>query len=89
MEATIAENKIPVRHTICADIRREFLTFTVPNGWDDVKNFVNKVLVFERREFIFSGWNSDRNEVYFFRDLTKRDIILNPDNVCWSTAEVK
>ncbi|MGA0164252.1 MAG: hypothetical protein ACO3LE_08445, partial [Bdellovibrionota bacterium] len=89
MQATIAPNKITVRHTIREDVGREFLTFSIENGWDDVKKFVNKVLIFESKEYFFSAWNSDRNEVYFARQLTKDDVVLNPHNICWSSATIK
>lgn len=67
MNATIAKNEIPVRHDIRQDVDREFLTISVPNGWDDVKQLTKKVLLFENRRFVFSGWNSDTNECYFYR----------------------
>jgi hypothetical protein len=89
MEATIADNKISVHHTIREDVGREFLTFLAPNGYDDVKKFVNKVLIFERKEFVFSAWNSDKNEIYFVRQLTRHDVVLNPYNICYSSAEIK
>lgn len=69
MNATLVQNEIPVRHTIREDVNREFLTFSVPNGWDDVKPLANKVLQFDGKKFVFSGWNSDRNECCFFRML--------------------
>jgi len=61
--ASIASNKIQVNHT--AFENREFLTFSVPNGWDDVKKLTNKVLTYNNKDFTFSGWNSDRNECFF------------------------
>jgi hypothetical protein len=60
MNATIRTDKISVRVTTLG------LEAEVPNGWDDVKNLVNKVLEFDGRTFTFFGWNSDRN-VCFFR----------------------
>jgi len=84
-----ANNEIVVKHTIAKEVGREFLTFRIENGWDDVKEFVNKVLVFECKEFVFSAWNSDKNEVYFVRELKKKDVVLNPHNICWSLAKVK
>ena len=45
--------------------RPEFLTVSVPNGWDDVAKLTGKVLEFEGRRYGFTGWNSDRNEAYF------------------------
>lgn len=38
MNATLVPNEIPVRHSVRPDVHREFITFSVPNGWDDVKN---------------------------------------------------
>ena len=84
-----ANNEIVVKHTIAKEVGREFLAFRIENGWDDVKGFVNKVLVFECKEFVFSAWNSDKNEVYFVRELKKNDVVLNPHNICWSLAKVK
>ena len=63
--ASIATNKIAVTHT--AFENREFLTFSVPNGWDDVKKLTNKVMTYNNKDFTFSGWNSDRNECFFVR----------------------
>lgn len=70
MEATISKDKVAVRHAVRPDVDREFLTVSVPNGWDDVKEISGKVLEFDGRDFIFSGWNSDRNECFFYRLLS-------------------
>ena len=86
--ASIASNKIKVEYSAVPGDNREFLTFSVPNGWDDVKSIVNKVLVFNRKDFVFSGWNSDKNEVYFFRTLNKYDVI-DEDTICYDSAEIK
>ena len=67
MNATLVPNEIPVRHSVRPDVNREFITFSVPNGWDDVKKVCHKVMLFDGRRFVFSGWNSDRNECFFFR----------------------
>jgi len=69
MKATIVPNEIEVRHSVRPDVGREFLTFDVPNGWDDVKKICKKVLLFDGRKFTFSGWNSDGNYCCFFRPL--------------------
>jgi len=42
-----------------------WITISIPNGWDDCKKFVKKVLRFDGRNFTFRSWNSDRLEVYF------------------------
>lgn len=73
--ASIASNKIAVSHTVRPDVDREFLTLNVPDGWDDVKKLTNKVLTYQGRDFIFSGWNSDVNQCYFVR------LINGPDQV--------
>ena len=70
MKATILQNEIQVRHSVRPDVGREFLTIDCPAGWDDVKKLTKKVLKFEGRKFIFCGWNSDRNECFFFKSLT-------------------
>ena len=69
MEAEISSNKLAVRHTVRLDVNREFLSFDVENGWFDVKKMVNKVLVFDNRDFVFSSWNSDTNQCYFCRPI--------------------
>lgn len=67
--ARIVPNEIKVSHDIRPDVNREFLTIDVPNGWDDVEKIKGKVLEFDGRKFVFCGWNSDRNECFFFRVL--------------------
>lgn len=68
MEA-ILSNKIPVEHSVRPDVNREFLTLQCPNGWDDVNKLRTKVLVFDNKEYKFSGWNSDTNQCFFFKPL--------------------
>jgi hypothetical protein len=41
------------------------LVVGVPDGWDDVKRLVEKVIDFNDTKYCYSGWNSDRNEAYF------------------------
>ena len=65
--ASIDSNKISVNHTVCDN--REFLTFNVPNGWDDVRPLTNKVLAYCGQDYTFSGWCSDRNQCWFVRIL--------------------
>jgi hypothetical protein len=71
MTATILPNAFSITHSIRPDVNREFLSFSVPNGWDDVKELTNKILVHEGNEYKFSGWNSDRNDCFFFRPIGK------------------
>lgn len=63
--ATIAKNKIAVRHSTRPELNREYLNIDCPNGWDDVKKLTRKVLTYGGKDFTFTGWNSDRNECYF------------------------
>lgn len=61
---------IAVRHSVRPDVGREFLEFSV-DGWDEVKKLTKKVLKFEGKDFVFSGWNSDSNLCYFFKPLNE------------------
>jgi hypothetical protein len=67
--AILAENEVQVHHSVRPDVNREFLVVECPNGWPDVAKLVNKVLLFEERRFIYTGWNSDRNECFFSKPL--------------------
>lgn len=59
MNATILDNEIAVTYHDClASIGREFLHFSI-TGWDDVKKIKGKVLLYNGKKFVFSGWNSD------------------------------
>lgn len=68
MTATVT-NSLPVTHSVRPDVGREFLTIPLPDGWDSAKRLTDKVLLFEGREFAWTGWNSDRNEAFFCRAL--------------------
>lgn len=61
--ARFAPDELPVQHRAYEGV--EYLTFDIPNGWDDVKKVCKKVLVFEGKRFTFSCWNSDRMECVF------------------------
>ncbi len=60
--ASIVKNAVVVTR-FNAD--RDMLAVSVPEGWDDVKKLVHKVLSYEGRTFVFTGWNSDTNEAFF------------------------
>ena len=64
MNATISKNQIAVKHNTRED-GSNWLTVEVPNGWDDCKEIVNKVLQFNGLNYTWRGWNSDRNEAFF------------------------
>jgi hypothetical protein len=61
----ILPNAVVVRYSERPDVAQDFLTFDVPEGWEDVRKVCKKVLVYEGRNFTFRGWNSDRNECFF------------------------
>lgn len=71
MTATILPNALKVEHSVRPEINREFLCFSCPDGWDDVKKIKDKVMVFNGKHFTFTGWNSDRNECYFAKPLDR------------------
>ena len=45
-------------------------TIPVPNGWDEVKPLVGRVLLVDGVAYGFTGWNSDRLVAYFRRNAT-------------------
>ena len=66
--AQIVEGEIAVFHSVRVDVGREFLSWEI-SGWDEVKKYTKKVLLFDGRKFTFSCWNSDRMEIVFVRGL--------------------
>lgn len=70
MKASILPNEIEVTHNIRPDVDREFLTIKISNGWADVSKICKKVLLYDGRKFVFSGWNSDTNSCFFYRMLS-------------------
>lgn len=67
MNATISKNEIAVVYSHRQDVDREYLTIDVPNGWDDVKKLTKKVLRYDGKSFVFTGWNSETLKCYFVR----------------------
>lgn len=65
MNATISKNEVAVVYS--SRDGREYLTIDVPNGWDDVKKLCKKVLRYDGKPFVFTGWNSDTLKCYFVR----------------------
>jgi len=63
MNAVISKNEVPVVYS-CRD-GVEYLTIDIPNGWDDVKKLTKKVLRYDGKPFVFTGWNSDTLKCYF------------------------
>jgi len=68
MKATILPDEIAVQYSFRPDVEREFLSFSI-SGWDEVKKLVKKVLLYDKRKFVYSCWNSDRMEIIFYRML--------------------
>lgn len=67
MNATISKNEVAVVYSHRQDVGREYLTIDVPNGWDDVAKLTKKVLRYDGKPFVFTGWNSDTLKCYFVR----------------------
>ena len=67
MNATISKNEVAVVYNNRQDVGREYLTLDVPNGWDDVAKLTKKVLRYNGKTFVFTGWNSDDLKCYFVR----------------------
>jgi hypothetical protein len=61
---TIDTKEIKAEYRVSKD-GRGWLYISVPNGWDDVKKICKKVLTYDGRKFLYSGWNSDRNDCFF------------------------
>ena len=58
---------LPVVYTQRPEINREFLSFDLPNGSNDLKKISKKTLSFKGKEFCFAGWNSDEMTCCFTR----------------------
>ena len=69
MTASILKNEIEVRYSIRPDVGKEFITFDIPNGWDDVKRISKKILIYDNKKFSFSCWNSDSNYCVFAKPI--------------------
>jgi len=65
--ATISKDEVKVVYSNRQDVNREYLTIDVPNGWDDVAKLTKKVLRYDGKAFVFTGWNSDTLKCYFVR----------------------
>lgn len=63
-KASIAPNEVAVTYQTLGGY--ECISFPV-SGWDEVKGLQAKVLVFDGRQFRFTGWDSDRNVCFFKR----------------------
>jgi hypothetical protein len=66
-----SDNEMAVVHTVRQDLGREFLTIDCPNGRDGVKKLTRKVLTYDGRKFVFTGWDSGSLKSCFFRNLDR------------------
>ena len=65
--ATIAKNQLAV-HANVAPNGLKYLTLDLPDGWTTLQPLTNKVLTFDGQTYTYRGWNSDRNEAFFYLD---------------------
>lgn len=49
------------------DAAHQILTLDAPMGWADVKHMTRLVLEYDGHDYVWTGWNSDRNLAYFKR----------------------
>lgn len=75
-EAQIATNKVTVTKPISIE-GDLYIEVAVPNGWNDVKKLVNKVIEVNNIDFCYTGWNSDRNIACFKHNHRTIGIIKN------------
>ena len=64
IEGLITVNKVTVTKPVSIE-GDLYIEVAVPNGWDDVKKIVNKVIEVNQLDFSYTGWNSDRNIACF------------------------
>jgi len=60
IEGLIAVNKVTVTKPVAID-GQLYIEVAVPNGWQSVKEIMNKVIEVNNIDFSYTGWNSDRN----------------------------
>lgn len=66
MQATIQDKLIEVRANTRED-GGKWLTIDLADGWDTLKRLTKKVLQYNGENYVFRGWNSDRNEAFFIQ----------------------
>ena len=70
MKANIVPNAISVTASTRPDVGRKFLSFDI-EGWDEVSKLSKKVLEYGGEYYTFTGWNSDKNQIYFARPINE------------------
>jgi len=63
-EARFATNKVTVTKPISIE-GDLYIEVAVPNGWESVKEIMNKVIEVNNIDFSYTGWNSDHNIAYY------------------------
>jgi len=58
-EARIATNKVTVTKPVSIE-GDLYIEVAVPNGWQSVKEIMNKVIEVNNIDFSYTGWNSDK-----------------------------
>lgn len=64
MEGRINTDKIKISKPVAVGGELWF-QIDVPNGYEDVKKIMNKVIEVNNYDFVYSAWNSDKNIAYF------------------------
>ena len=75
-EGLITVNKVTVTKPVSIE-GDLYIEVAVPNGWNDVKKLVNKVIEVNQLDFSYTGWNSDRNIACFKHNHRTIGIIKN------------
>lgn len=76
MEARINTDKIKISKPVAIEGQLWFHV-DVPNGWDDVKKIMTKVIEVNNIDFTYTGWNSDKNIAYFTHNKHSVGLIKN------------
>ena len=76
IEGLIAVNKVTVTKPVSIE-GDLYIEVAVPNGWQSVKEIMNKVIEVNNIDFSYTGWNSDRNIACFKSNNRTIGIIKN------------
>lgn len=67
MNAQISNDMIAIESATTDYRGWKWLRISVPNGWDDCKKLVKKVLIFNGETYVWRSWNSDYNYCSFIQ----------------------
>ena len=76
IEGLIAVNKVTVTKPVSIE-GDLYIEVAVPNGWQSVKEIMNKVIEVNNIDFCYTGWNSDKCIAYFRHNHRTIGIIKN------------